>query len=203
MPATSRLVILYCVSKNRQYVKSVFVSLSTLSRGLQCIFRMCNNDTNYPIQGAIWTLSLQRSPWNSKISVLTTSVIKSCDSWLKWLISPDFSKSFSNTFLFGFSNCSINRPTVSLRFVSTCSTVEWTAWDSKIYTTTATGPPVLMNFVLTIIGFSRIRDKYILLSVVASSARVLRKVAWVTDTLEVEFFITSFHAYHFFSSNRW
>ena len=41
----------------------------------------------------------------------------------------------------------------------------WNAWDSKIYTTTATGLPVLMIFVLTIIGFSQIRDKYILLSV--------------------------------------
>ena len=62
---------------------------------------------------------------NSKISVLPISVIKSFDSWLKRLISSDFSKSFSNIFLFGwFSNCSINRLTVSLRFVFTFSTVE-------------------------------------------------------------------------------
>ena len=49
----------------------------------------------------------------SKISLLPISVTKSFDSWLKWLISSDFSKSFSNMFLFGWlPNCSINRRTV-------------------------------------------------------------------------------------------
>ena len=91
--------------------------------------------------------------WNSKISFLPISVIKSFDSSLKWLISSDFSKPVNNIFLF-----------LAIRFHLFNSGV-WNAWDSKIFTTTATGPPVLMNFVLAIFGFSRIRDKCILLSV--------------------------------------
>ena len=39
--------------------------------------------------------------WNSKISVLPTSVIKYFDSRLTWLISSDFLQSIGNIFQFG------------------------------------------------------------------------------------------------------
>ena len=55
-----RVVLLYHVSWERQYVKSVLVELSTLFRRLHAFSACAVYDTSFPIQGAIWTLSLWR-----------------------------------------------------------------------------------------------------------------------------------------------
>ena len=60
MPRTSGLILLYYVSRNRQYVKSVFVQLSTLFRRLHALSACAIWDTNFPMQGAIWTTRRSR-----------------------------------------------------------------------------------------------------------------------------------------------
>ena len=96
MPRTSGVILLFHVSKNRQYVKSVFVELSTLFRRLHFL----HVQYTIPISqhGAIRTLSL-RSLADLE-EVLPIPVIKSFGSSLKWFISSDFSKSLVNMFLF-------------------------------------------------------------------------------------------------------
>ena len=60
MPSTAGLVLLYSVSRDRQHVISVFVVLSIRCRWLHAFPACAVYDTNFPIQGAIWTLSLRR-----------------------------------------------------------------------------------------------------------------------------------------------
>ena len=146
-----------------------------------CIFRMCRkrlpNSQNNAQSGHCL---FEEVSWNSKISVLPISVMKSLDSWLKWLISSAFSKSFSNMFLFGcLSNCSINRCTFSFRFVSTCSTVEFGM--PRIRKSTRPLPQVRLWT-----SFSRCHLIFSIPKQVhpserdASSAQVLREVTLVT-----------------------
>ena len=123
MPRTAGLVLLYCVSRNRQHVKSVFVEVSTLSRRLQAFSAFAVYDTNFPMHSAIRALSFRR-----RLAELEDFGIAHVSDQILWFFTEMvdlLSKSFSNTFLFGwFPNCLINRLTVSLRFASTCSTVE-------------------------------------------------------------------------------
>ena len=49
------------VSRNRQWVKSVYVQLSISFRWLHAFSACAENDTNILTDGAIWTLSLRRS----------------------------------------------------------------------------------------------------------------------------------------------
>ena len=160
---TSGSVLLHYVSGNRQCVKFVFVVLSIHRRGLQAFSACTVYDTDFPKQSAIRRRSLAE-----KISLLPISVIKSFDSWLKWRSSLLFSQNPSATvFLFGwFSNCFINLLNVFSICFNLFNSGMWNAKDSKINKlVTAPGFPVLMNFILTVIGFSRFWKMYILLNV--------------------------------------
>ena len=112
-----------------------------------------------------YKVSSKKSRRTRRSRYCTISVIKSLDSRLKWLISSDFSKSFSNIFLSGWFWIVQLIVCFFATRLHLFNGGVWNAWDSKIYTITVPGPHVLINFVLTIIGFSRVRDKYILLSV--------------------------------------
>ena len=59
--STAGLVLLSCVSTNRQHVKSVFVQLPTLFRRLYAFSAFAVYDTNFPIQSAVRALSFRRS----------------------------------------------------------------------------------------------------------------------------------------------
>ena len=61
MQSTAGLVLLFYVSRFRQYAKSVFVELSTLFREVHAFSACAIYDTNFPIQSAIGTLYLRRS----------------------------------------------------------------------------------------------------------------------------------------------
>ena len=61
MPGTWWLVLLYDVSRNRQWVKYVFVQLSISFWWLHASSTCAVYDTYFPKCGAIWTLSIRRS----------------------------------------------------------------------------------------------------------------------------------------------
>ena len=127
----------------------------------------CSVRTNFSFWGAIWTLSLRRS-------------LEDFDD----LSIAHFSNRILWISLFGWlSNCSISSLTVSFRFVSTWSTVE--CGMRGIRKSTRLLPQVSL-YLWT--SFSRSSE--FLESVIVHpserflrSARVLREVTWVTDTL--------------------
>ena len=175
---TLGLVLLYFVSRDRQHVTSVFVDLSTRIRRLHAFSACAIYDTNFPIRRSCRT---RRShDWNS------------------W--SPPISQSLSATLscLGDFSNCSNNRPTVSLQFVSTCSTVECGMPGIR----KSTRLQLQVSLCLWT-SFSRSSD--FLESVISTSlwaccefgTSVTRGSLGNWYTFAAEFF-TSFHAYNFF-----
>ena len=59
MSTTARLVLLYYVSRDRRYVKSVFVELSSLFRWLHAFAACAVYDSNFPVQGTIRLVELE------------------------------------------------------------------------------------------------------------------------------------------------
>ena len=87
-----------------------------------CIFRMCSIRHQFPnTRRNLDTVSSKKSRRTRRSRHCPNPLILDWNGW-----SPPTSQSLSATYscLCDVSNCSINRPTVSLRFVSTCSTVE-------------------------------------------------------------------------------
>ena len=117
------LVLLYYVSRDRQNVKSVFVELpNRCPRAATC----AENDTNFPIQGAIQTLVSSKRPRRTR-RFRCYSFEESNPLILDWAGgSLPMTQNLSATCscLGDFQKCSTNRLTVSFRVVSTCSTVE-------------------------------------------------------------------------------
>ena len=182
MQKTSGLVLLYHVSKNRQWVISVFVVLSIHCRRLHAFSAWAVYDTNLLKEGAIWTLSLRRC-------LFRYCPVQQSNHWFLSGWSPPISQSPSAT-CSCLGDFRIAQLIVELFLFDLFQLVQERnveSRDSKIHTmVTATGLLVLMNCILTVIGFSRFCNMYILLTHVASSAQVLSEVTWVTTTLSIQ-----------------
>ena len=151
MPGTAGLVLLSYLSRDRQHVKSVFVELSTLFRRLNAFSTCAVCDTNFPTQGAILTHSLRRG-----LVELEDFGIAHLSNQNFWFLSEMVDlKSLSATFSC-LGDFQIVQLIVLLFLCALFPPVQ--QWNVEclgfeIYTTTATGLPVLMLFALTIIGF--------------------------------------------------
>ena len=123
---------------------------------------------------------LEEVSLSSKISVLPMSVINFFDSSLNVLIFSVLFKSCRKDSLFGwFSNCWLNFLTVSLRFVSSCWTVEWSYEWYSIVKIAAAGSPVTSRYALVFRGFSCFLLKLILLSTFRVRAfSITRGIPW-------------------------